>query len=130
MEALDIAVAAVCAFFGIAFLQSGSDKVADWKGNFDWLSGHFENSTLKGAVPLLLGILTFAECLSGLLCAAAAVSVFVDFAPRLPAYALTAVAVTLLMLFFGQRVAKDYAGAAVIANYFAVCLLGLWLVAT
>ena len=31
----------------------------------------------------------------------------------------------LLALFFGQRMAKDYAGAAVIAAYFAVALLGL-----
>jgi putative oxidoreductase len=33
----------------------------------------------------------------------------------------------LVMLFFGQRVAKDYPGAAVLASYFGVALIGLWL---
>jgi hypothetical protein len=28
-------------------------------------------------------------------------------------------------LFFGQRMAKDYAGAANIPGYFVVCLIGL-----
>ncbi|MEA2554314.1 MAG: hypothetical protein QOJ65_2490, partial [Fimbriimonadaceae bacterium] len=32
---------------------------------------------------------------------------------------------SLVMLFAGQRFAKDYAGAATLATYFAVSLLGL-----
>jgi uncharacterized protein (DUF697 family) len=35
---------------------------------------------------------------------------------------------SLLCLFFGQRLAKDYAGAVVLASYVAVALLGLILV--
>jgi hypothetical protein len=31
------------------------------------------------------------------------------------------------MLFFGQRLAKDYAGAAVLASYFLLVLFGLYL---
>jgi len=31
----------------------------------------------------------------------------------------------LLCLFFGQRLAKDYGGAVVIASYYAVALLGV-----
>ena len=36
---------------------------------------------------------------------------------------------SLLCLFFGQRLAKDYPGAAVLAAYFAVAILGLVLFA-
>jgi hypothetical protein len=32
---------------------------------------------------------------------------------------------SLLALFLGQRVAKDYGGAVVLASYYAVALLGL-----
>ena len=34
-------------------------------------------------------------------------------------------AIALLSLLIGQRFAKDYAGAAVVATYFAVALIGL-----
>ena len=33
--------------------------------------------------------------------------------------------INFIFLFFGQRVAKDYAGAAVIVNYFILNMLGL-----
>ena len=35
--------------------------------------------------------------------------------------------IALLCLFFGQRLAKDYGGAVVIASYYAVAILGLFL---
>ena len=34
-------------------------------------------------------------------------------------------AINFIFLFFGQRVAKDYAGAGVIVNYFILNILGL-----
>ena len=39
--------------------------------------------------------------------------------------AMPVLVLALLALFFGQRMAKDYAGAAVIAAYFAVAMVGL-----
>jgi hypothetical protein len=42
--------------------------------------------------------------------------------------ALTA-GVAILGLFFGQRVAKDYAGAAVLVPYFLLALAGVYLLA-
>ena len=36
-------------------------------------------------------------------------------------------ALNICLLFAGQRIAKDYAGAAVLAAYFAVALIGLYL---
>ena len=38
----------------ILFLQSGLDKVFDWKGNLDWLTGHFAKTFMGRMVPLLL----------------------------------------------------------------------------
>jgi hypothetical protein len=42
-------------------------------------------------------------------------------------YANVLAAVTLLMLLFGQRVVKDYAGAFTIVGYFIVVILGVTL---
>ena len=36
--------------------------------------------------------------------------------------------ISLLSLFFGQRLAKDYAGAASLVPYFGIVLLGLWMI--
>ena len=35
-------------FLAILFLQSGLDKVFDWKVNLEWLKGHFADSILAG----------------------------------------------------------------------------------
>jgi len=114
-----------CAFFAVLFLQSGFDTVADWKGNLEWLTGHFSKSPFKGVVPVLLGVLTAFELASGLLSLAAFVTGFFSSAREPVALAFTMCGLTLVMLFTGQRLAKDYPGAAVLAAYFAVALLGL-----
>jgi uncharacterized membrane protein YphA (DoxX/SURF4 family) len=36
----------VLAFLAITFLQSGYDKIKDWKGNVECLNGHFSNTVL------------------------------------------------------------------------------------
>ncbi len=116
----------VTAFFAVAFLQSGLDKVVDRQGNLDWLVGHFKNSPLAAHVPLLLTIITFIELAAGALCALAVV--VTDFSRTgwsIAALGLLLSCVALLSLFAGQRMAKDYAGAAVLAAYFVVALVGL-----
>ncbi len=113
------------AFFGVCFLQSGLDKVTDRKGNLDWLSPHFAKSPFRGIVPLLLSVLTLLEVGSGTACSAAIVSVLAGGPAWAATGALSLVCLTLLCLFAGQRLSKDYVGAAVLAGYSAVALLGL-----
>jgi hypothetical protein len=38
----------------ILFIQSGLDKVFDWKGNLDWLTGHFSKTFLAKMVPMMV----------------------------------------------------------------------------
>ncbi|MCB0379140.1 MAG: hypothetical protein KDD33_11675 [Bdellovibrionales bacterium] len=113
----------IMAFFAITFLQSGIDKVIDWKGNLGWLNGHFKSSALAGQVKLMLGILTIVEFISGLACIWAMVALLKDDKSAVSC-ALTICGVNLLMLLFGQRMAKDYAGAATIGQYMVMVLLG------
>ncbi|MCW5940334.1 MAG: DoxX family membrane protein [Fimbriimonadaceae bacterium] len=124
-DAFTLATAFACLFFAVLFFQSGLDKVIDWSGNLAWLTGHFEKTPLKGVVPLMLGLVTLVELMAGL---ASVLGLLYALNPRYglpPTLGLGLSCLALTMLFFGQRMAKDYAGAAVLAAYFAVGLAGL-----
>ncbi|MEZ4829564.1 MAG: DoxX family protein [Bacteroidia bacterium] len=108
----------VAAFLAILFLQSGLDKVFDRKGNLGWLEGHFGNSPLKNMVPLLLTVITIFEVLAGAVSAVGAGQVLVSGHTSIALAGAQLAALSLVMLFFGQRIAKDYAGAAILVPYF------------
>lgn len=127
MDALLLARISVCAFFAACFIQSGLDKVFDWKGNLDFLTGHFGKTFLRGQVPFMLATVTVIEVLAGFASAAAIATLLLNKAPTLPILAMSLVCLNLVMLFAGQRIAKDYAGAGTLAIYFAVALYGLTL---
>jgi hypothetical protein len=117
---------ALCALFlAILFLQSGLDKVVDWKGNLGWLTGHFAKSPLRGVVPLMLGTLTLLEVAAGLLSAAGVVALVATGSARLAFWGAALSGLSFCALFFGQRMAKDYAGAAGLVPYFLVALVAL-----
>ena len=115
-----------CAFFTVLFLQSGLDKVFDRKGNLSWLVPHFEKSPLKGQVPHLLSFITLMELATGILSLVGALDSLFEFGLGMATVALCLAALTLVILFAGQRIAKDYAGAASLAAYFAVALIAIF----
>lgn len=114
----------VMVFMSILFIQSGMDKVLNYKSNQSWIDSFFSKSIFKGQSKILLFVLTVLEISGGILCL---IGVF--FAKNLlnpiGFYGLFLCSISLLSLFLGQRVAKDYAGAANIPGYFLVCLMGL-----
>ncbi|MET7028765.1 DoxX family protein [Sediminicola luteus] len=105
-------------FLLITFLQSGIDKLVDWKGNLSWLTGHFAESPLKNMVPMLLGIVVVTEMIAGILSAVGLFQIVTAGESQLAFYSAIVSCVALLMLLFGQRMAKDYEGAKTIAVYF------------
>ena len=121
------AQALTAAFFAVLFLQSGLDKVFDWKGNLGWLTGHFAKSPLRGVVPLMLAVVTVMEVGAGALSAVGFVQLLASGEARVALFGVALAGVALLSLFFGQRLAKDYAGAGALVPYFLMVLAGLWL---
>ena len=118
----------ISGFFAILFLQSGIDKIMDRRGNLDWLTGHFAKSPLAGTVPLLLGIITILELASGALSAIGCLIVLLRHDSTIAFYGVVLAGLTLLALFFGQRMAKEYPGAASLVPYFLVVIAGvIWL---
>jgi len=117
------------AFLAILFLQSGIDKILDRRGNFEWLKGHFAKSPLAGIVPALLICITILEVAAGMLSAVGCVLVILARDSTVAFYGAAISAVAVLALFVGQRIAKDYAGAAVLVPYFLLMLVAMYLLA-
>jgi uncharacterized membrane protein YphA (DoxX/SURF4 family) len=117
------------AFLAILFLQSGIDKIVDRPGNLQWLSGHFAKSPLAGMVPLLFTILTIIEVSAGLLSGIGFLALLFAHNPTIAFYGAVVSAIAILCLFFGQRMAKEYAGAAILVAYFLVTLVAIYLLA-
>jgi hypothetical protein len=111
----------------ILFIQSGLDKVFDWKGNLEWLTGHFSKTFLHGTVPMMLGTITVMELATGILCGIGIVYFLIANSTVLIFYASIIGAASIVALFFGQRVAKDYAGAAVLIPYFILLMMVMYL---
>ncbi len=120
--------ALLCAVFvAILFIQSGLDKVFDWKGNLGWLTGHFSKTALAKLVPIMLAIITVMELATGVF-AAAGVLYFVTVGSIVLIFMASILgAISLTALFFGQRVAKDYPGAAVLVPYFLLLIVMMYL---
>jgi hypothetical protein len=113
-------------FTAILFLQSGLDKVFDWKGNVEWLTGHFSKTFLAPITTIMVLKITVLELLTGLTAAAGIVYFFISGSTIVIFYAGILGAASITALFFGQRIAKDYAGAAVLVPYFLLMLAMLY----
>jgi hypothetical protein len=117
----------VTAFFAVVFGQSSLDKLLDRDGNLAYFSDHFAKSAVPAeVVPMLFWILTVVEASAALLCALGLMTFsFAREGFGVAACGVWVSGLALLCLILGQRLAKDYAGAAVVAAYFAVVLIGL-----
>lgn len=125
---LQHAILLTLAFFAITFIQSGYDKIMDWKGNIAWLKGHFAATPIKNSVPQSLMFILVLEVFSGALSVIGIIEIFVNEGTTFAFFAACLSAITLLFLLLGQRMAKDYDGARTIVIYFIPALLLLsWL---
>lgn len=117
----------VLLFLAITFLQSGYDKFTDYQGNLGWLKEHFKGTFFDGKVDFSLKTILVLELVAGLLCIVGMIELVVNNGSTFAKYGAIVSCVTLAMLLFGQRVAKDYDGARTIAIYFIIAVFGLFL---
>ena len=113
-------------FLAITFIQSGYDKLFYWKDNLDWLKKHFAKTRLKNLVPLALFHILVLELISGILCVVGCIELFVSNGRTFGLYGAVFSSITLLMLLFGQRLAKDYDGARTIVIYFIPAVMAVY----
>jgi hypothetical protein len=113
-------------FLAILFLQSGIDKLIDFRGNQGYLMNHFDKSPLRGVVTPMLVVITIIEVSAGVLCAVGVLELLVLGVARIAFWGIAVAAVAFTSLFLGQRLAKDYTGAAILVPYFLLALVGMW----
>lgn len=114
-------------FLVITFLQSAIDKMLDWNGNLSWLKDHFSKTFMKNMVPMNLAIILVLELVAGVLCAVGAFQLYTSGEKHLALNGAVLSCVALLMLLFGQRVAKDYDGARTIVIYLMPAIFAVYL---
>lgn len=123
----NITIILLLLFLIVTFLQSGADKIFDWKGNLDFIKEHFTNSPLKNMVPLLLAKILIIELIAGILMTIGVFQLATSGAKEMAFFGMVLSAISLIFLLIGQRLAKDYAGAMTLAVYFIVNIFGLYL---
>jgi len=118
----------VLVFLTITFIMSAHDKLFHWNDNMAWMKPHFEKTILKNYVPQAAGILVVFELIAGISCVVGIIELYINGGRMFGFYGAVFSCVSLLMMLFGQRLAKDFDGARTIAIYFVVAVLGVfWL---
>lgn len=118
---------AVLKFSAILFLQSGLDKIFDFKGNRDYIQG-FLSKTFLNPVSLLIFItIIVLEIGAGIFSAIGVWTYFKNNDKTFGIMGLELAMISILCLFLGQRIAKDYGGAASMVGYFIAIAFGLYL---
>ena len=115
---INVAPILVLILLAVTFIQSGYEKIMDWKGNVTWLKEHFAKTRLKNHVPLALFHLLVLELISGILCIVGCIQLLVNNERTFGLYGGIFSCISLIMMLFGQRLAKDYDGARTIVIYF------------
>jgi diacylglycerol kinase len=119
----------VSAFLAVLFLQSGIDKVVDRRGNREYLNQHFARSPLAGTVGPMFVVITILEVSAGALSGVGCALLLLTHDSTVAYLGAVVGGVNIVALFFGQRVAKDYAGAAALVPYFLLALTAIYLLA-
>jgi uncharacterized membrane protein YphA (DoxX/SURF4 family) len=122
----NVASILILVFLAISFLQSGYDKLFYWKDNVTWLKGHFAKTPLRNHVPLALLNVLVLELMAGILCIVGCIELVINNGRVFGFYGAVFSCITLLMLLFGQRLAKDYDGARTIVIYFIPAVMAVY----
>ncbi|MBK7888029.1 MAG: DoxX family protein [Bacteroidetes bacterium] len=117
------------AFLAIVFLQSGIDKMINYKTESGWIRQKFVKNALYSYVGFLFISLTVFELISGALSFIGAIHVLISDNPYIARWGAWFSTLTMIMLIFGLRVTKDYSGAATLVPYFIAGIIGLYALA-
>tara|TARA_B100001750_G_C15023575_1_gene358244 strand:- start:103 stop:513 length:411 start_codon:yes stop_codon:yes gene_type:complete len=117
----------ITSFFAVLFLQSGLDKFIDWNGNKAYFTAHFNKSPLSKVVVPMLFVISLLEIIAGLTSTYGLLAFCLWGETEWAKLGIILAAVNLLILFSGQRINKDYGGAAVLVSYLLIAIVGLLL---
>ena len=99
-------------FIGIIMTQSGLDKIFNWEGELEFITEKFSKTALSNFSIMGLIQVTILETLSGLLSLFGSIMVLFYDDESYGIIGLILAAGSLSILMAGQRISKDYDGAA------------------
>ena len=123
---LDILRIITSVFLATVFLQSGIDKILNWDSELAWMSKQFENTSLANSLQIGLFVVTILEILGGGLSALGILWVLFQGEPSVGLIGAMFCSFALCVLMFGQRMSKNYEGAASLVPYFITSILGFY----
>jgi hypothetical protein len=101
----------------------------DRKGNREYLDQHFARSPLAGTVGPMFLVVTILEVSAGVLSGIGCALLVLTRNSTVAYFGALIAGVNIIALFFGQRVSKDYAGAAALVPYFVLAIAAIYLLA-
>ena len=118
--------ASISVFLGIVMAQSGFDKLFNWEGELDFITGKFAKTPLANFSTFGLIQVTIFEILSGVLSIFGSIMAlfYNEYSYAIMGLFFSSSSLTILML--GQRISKDYEGAAVLVPYYILTMFGLY----
>ena len=124
---ISIICACISMFIGIVMAQSGLDKIFNWEGELDFITEKFSKTILSNFSTIGLIQVTILETLSGLLSLLGSIMVLFYDDKSYGIVGLILAAGSLCILMAGQRISKDYDGAAALVPYFLLTVIGLFM---
>ena len=115
----------IAVFLIVVFLQSSLDKIFERKSNLVFFQSYFSETILRHFTSYLLTIVTIFELIGALTLIYGVYHSFVARTTLWIFYGFVILAVTILFLLTGQRIAKDYTAAAQLVPYFILIMLGI-----
>ena len=119
----------VLGFLSIVFIQSGLDKILNWKGNLEFISSTLSSKIPSFLVVFALFVVLLLETFGGFASLGGIIELIYCKDPYLWAQiGILSCSSALLVLLLGQRISQNYVDAKTIVIYFIVALIGLTLV--
>ncbi|MBK7857302.1 MAG: DoxX family protein [Archangiaceae bacterium] len=112
-------------FLAIFFLHSGLDHALDRKASVTRLKAAFEATPMRRTAGAWLTLLTLGEMFAGVVSAAGCLALLFSGGSGMAFAGAVLGSSTLLFLFFGLRLGRDYAAASATVPYFVTCLAAL-----
>ncbi len=115
----------ISVFLIVVFTQSSLDKIFERNSNLIFFQSYFSKTFLRNFTSNLLTLVTIFELIGALVLI---YGVYYAFAAKTTLwifYGFVILAITIIFLLTGQRIAKDYTAAAQLVPYFILIVLGI-----
>ncbi len=122
-----LAVLLISTFLVLTFVYSVIEKIAQWNTTTNYYTKHFKGSFLENKVVVSVIFVLVLELVSIGISLVGLYHLFKSSETLTLQWGLTAIAITLIVLMTGQRIAQDYSGAMNITVYFILTVMGIYM---